>query len=161
MTRRTLPVLALSSLAVLGLTGCSIAAMTDLFQGKEDVFSIAVGDCFNDDTAAVEQVESVVMPKCTEPHDNEAYHLYDLASSTFPSYDEDAILEEAEMGCFTEFEGFVGSAIDETSLYFGYYYPSPESWDEGDRQVLCLAYDTNGPISEPLRGKGPTYPYSG
>src|SRR5690606_30195222 len=54
VTRRTLSTVAITVLAVLGLTGCSIGAITDLIQGKEDVFSISVGDCFNDDTAAVE-----------------------------------------------------------------------------------------------------------
>lgn len=54
---------------------------------------------------------------------------------------------------------FVGGAFEETSLDYASYFPTEESWADGDREILCIAYDTNGQISEPLAGKGPEYPY--
>lgn len=161
MTRKILTAAVIAITAICGLTACSVNAITDLIEGKQDVFSLKTGDCFNDEAAASEQIESVKMPACTEEHDNEVYGTYNLTDADFPSYDSAAILDDAEAGCGAQFEGFVGAPIDQTSLDYGYYYPSPESWENGDREILCLAYDLNGPISEPLRGKGPAYPYEG
>ncbi|MCW4386600.1 septum formation family protein [Salinibacterium sp. SYSU T00001] len=165
MTRHAIAATALAAATVIALTGCSIGAIsqsiTNAVEGKEDVFSIEVGDCFNDDTGAVEEISSVKMPECTEEHDNEAYYIYDVSDDDFPSYDAAAIEEDAEYGCFSQFEQFVGASVEETSLHYSYFYPSAASWEQGDREILCLAYDLDGPISEPLGGKGPNYPYEG
>lgn len=157
----TASIIALTGILTLALTGCSVGAITNLIEGKEDVFSIKVGDCFNDDTSDAEEINAVKMPKCTEEHDNEAYFIYEVTDTDFPFYSISSIQDEAEEGCYAEFESFIGASIDDTSLYYGYYYPSADSWRTGDREILCLAYDIYGPVSEPLGGKGADYPYEG
>lgn len=142
------------------LSGCTAAdQLSAMLRGERDVFSVGVGDCFDDATTGdVEEVVSVAMPDCTEPHDNEAYFLFTLTDAETLPYDHALITDNAEAGCLAEFETFVGIGIDQTSLYFGYLYPGEDSWAQGDREILCMAYDTEGPVSEPLAGKGAGYP---
>jgi hypothetical protein len=81
---RVILVAAVFSVGALTLSGCS--AISDLFPeeaardadtqeiseaGEADVFSLAIGDCFNDQEA--EEISSVPALPCTEPHDYEAY----------------------------------------------------------------------------------------
>jgi hypothetical protein len=163
MTRRSvLAAAGLAGILALSLTGCGVAnTVTNLVEGKEDVFTIEVGDCFNDDTSATEEIQAVEMPECTEEHDNEAYLVYDVSETDFPEYDDAGLQTAAEEGCFAEFESFVGAPFDSTNLSFSFYYPGAQGWQEGDREILCFAYDLAGPISESLVGKGPDYPYEG
>lgn len=161
MTRASLTATALAALLALGLTGCSIDAVTDIVEGKEDVFSLEVGDCFNDNQGTSDTVTSVKKPECTEEHDNEAYFVFDLSDDEFPEYDETAIGEAADEGCAAEFEEFIGGDYDTTSLDYAYYLPSSESWSTGDREILCLAYDLDGPVTGSLKGKAADYPYEG
>mgnify|MGYP003498022722 CR=1 FL=1 len=87
-------------------------------EGKSDVFTLAVGDCFNDEAGEV--ITAVKVLKCTEPHDNELYYEYSLPNDFFgsESYSQDKIYTDAEEKCFPEFESFIGSSFDDTALNF-------------------------------------------
>ena len=151
---------------VIALSGCGlIGQATDALQGKSDVFTLTVGDCTNDEAVETTELSSVVAPPCVEPHDNEIYLAFDFDKKTHPAGaeypGEEAVMTEAENRCFPAFEDWVGVPSEQTSLHFGTYYPSPQTWDSGDREVLCLAYDINGPVTGSLEGKGAEYPYSG
>jgi hypothetical protein len=155
---------ALGAALILTLSGCSLVGMaTDALQGKTDVFSLSVGDCTNDEAMETTELSSVVNPPCDEPHDNEIYLAFEVDNTTYPAGSEypgeEVMITEAENQCVPAFEEWVGASIEETSLHFGTYYPSAETWDTGDREVLCLAYDLNGPVTGSLEGKGADYPY--
>ncbi|TQL48575.1 putative regulator of septum formation [Homoserinimonas aerilata] len=154
-------VLAAAAILSLTLSGCSMMQqLSDITEGKEDVFSLTLGHCFDDGDLNADEVTSVKMPECTETHDNEVYHLYDVSDADFAEYDADALMSEADLSCLPEFEDFVGTSELDTSLYYSYFVPGADSWADGDREILCFAYDTNGPIDEPLGGKGADYPLS-
>ena len=151
--------IAVPAAIIISLTGCSaIGQVTDLVEGKSDVFTLAVGDCFNDEAGEV--ITSVKVLKCTEPHDNELYYEYSLPNDFFgsESYSQDKIYTDAEEKCFPEFESFIGSSFDDTALNFSYLFPTEESWGEHDRSIQCMVYSETGQISESLKGKGPSYP---
>jgi hypothetical protein len=154
---------AVAATLILGLSGCSVVGQVmDAAQGKADVFTLSVGDCTNDDAFASEELSSVATPSCDESHDNEIYLAFEFDGDKYPAGSkypgEEAVMAEAESQCFPAFEDFVDALSDETSLYYGSYYPSAESWDDGDREVLCLVYDMNGPVTGSLEGKGAEYP---
>lgn len=108
-----------------------------------DVFQIRVGDCLNTgDMGATEEVTDVPIVPCAEPHDDEVYHAYDLADGDFPG--EDAILSDAESTCIAEFANFIGLAYEESALDYWPMYPTEGSWGNGDREVLCIAWDPSG-----------------
>ena len=106
--------------------------------GTADVFSLRVGDCYNDEGSTDEEISSVPAVPCSEPHDNEAYFAFDIADGDFPG--DESILASADEGCFTEFEPFVGFSYEESELDFGYIFPTEASWADGDREILCTIY---------------------
>ena len=136
----------------LTLTGCSgLDSVTDFLSDdtgvvegtgeSQDVFTIVAGDCIND-AAADSEISSVPTVECTEPHDSEAYLAFEMEGDLlFPG--EDTVLEAADKGCLDAFEGFVGVPYEESYVDYGYYYPSEATWLTGDREIVCLAYETD------------------
>jgi len=118
-----------------------------------NVFSLAVGDCFNDPDAT-DVVSSVEMVDCTEPHDNEVFATYDIVGSDFPG--QAAVQENAADGCLSRFEPFVGADYLDSSLDVSFLTPSAESWDQADdREVVCFLYDVMGnKLTTSARGTG-------
>lgn len=102
----------------------------------ESVFSIAVGDCFDDPGS--ESVSTLPLRDCNEPHDNEVFALYDVTAATLPS--QHVMLE----GCFDRFEDAIGASYAESIYDFGGYTPGPESFADGDREVICYAFAYTG-----------------
>lgn len=113
-----------------------------------DVFAIRVGDCLNTaDLDATDEISDVPIVPCDQPHDDEVYFAFTLDGET---YDEDAITAEADSTCIAEFETFIGLAHDSSELEFWPMYPTQGSWDGGDREVLCIAWDPAGQVTGTL-----------
>ena len=160
---RTGLIVAVFSVGALTLSGCT--AISDLFPkqaardaetqeiseaGEADVFSLAVGDCFNDQDA--DEVESVKAIPCADAHDYEAYFAFDVSEDgAFPG--DEALAQLAEEGCIAEFATFIGKSYEESTLLFNYLSPSEGSWDSGDREILCLAMGSNQTVGT-LAGTG-------
>lgn len=56
------------------------------------------------------------------------------------------LARSAVVGCSQPRPGYDGT------LNFGSFAPTEESWGEGDREILCYAYDTQGPTTGTLKG---------
>ncbi|MCR2814183.1 septum formation family protein [Microbacterium sp. zg.Y1090] len=154
------PHLAAAALLVIGLTSLSACATTPDTSGAVrvdgdessqpdesgeavDVFSISLGDCLN--TSALSdttQVDSVPVVPCSEPHEDEVYYTFDSTDPEYPG--EDALVSEAGETCIAEFADFVGIAYEESALDYWPMYPSEQSWEQGDREILCMVYDPSG-----------------
>jgi len=107
--------------------------------GQTSVFDVTVGDCF-DDPPEFDEVSSVPIIDCAEPHDNEVYAIFDYTGSAdYPGDDE--IERAANTGCIDRFEEFVGIDYFESEIFVGAFWPSPGTWDDGDREVICFAYE--------------------
>jgi len=152
---RGLAVIAVGAASIV-LAGCSLlgggGTTTDTPTGEgetTDVFTIKVGDCLNDGGVDGE-VSEVPTVDCAEEHDSEAYDSILIADGDYPG--EDAVLEQADSECYTSFAEFVGVSYDESALQFAYYYPTQQSWDQGDREILCLIYDEAGKTTGSLAG---------
>lgn len=115
--------------------------------GSLSVFDLEVGDCFNvdDEAESIEEVEGV---DCEDEHLYEVFALVDHPGDEFPG---DADLEEfAFEECEERFEDYVGTAYDDSIYYITYLTPSEGSWEEGDREVVCIL--EYGPEGEPVEG---------
>jgi hypothetical protein len=121
------------------LSGCSLIG--NLIGGQDDVFSIEVGDCFNDSTGTDEEgyVSGVDSVACSEAHDNEVYSVFTVDGDDYPG--EEAVMAEADSLCSTSFEEFVGVIYDESELYLTYLYPTDQSWSGGDKEIVCVIYE--------------------
>ena len=114
-----------------------------------DVFSIKVGDCLNDATATGTVTTAPIVP-CSKPHDSEAYKSIIMADGDFPG--EDAVKTQADQGCADAFPDFVGIAYDDSNLSISYYFPTSDSWANGDREILCTIYDDGVKTTGTLKG---------
>lgn len=144
--------------AGLALSGCSVIG--NILAGDEgvvegegvatDAFQIKVGDCLNDATAGNE-VSVVPLIACSEPHDSEVFSRALMQGGPYPG--DDAVFDFADEACVSAFAGFAGIAYEDSTLYFSHYSPTAESWDAGDREVLCIIYavDAN---DEPTKTTG-------
>jgi len=127
------------------LSGCSLLGQIDnvtggdTTTGDDDVFSIKVGECFNDETEEGETVTEVQKVDCAEPHIWEAYEsvILEDGDGTYPG--EEVVIERAQTDCKASFETYVGLDYDSSTLYLSYYYPTEETWTEiNDREILCI-----------------------
>ena len=109
--------------------------------GSVDAFQMRVGDCFDDgSTFDDEEVNSVPGVPCSNPHDNEVYAVYDIAAASFPG---EGMADMAHEGCLARFEAFVGNDYESSALDIATLYPSRESWQQNDREVVCAVYDVD------------------
>lgn len=142
MHARTTPLAVL--VIVLLTTGCGLF-------GGGNVFELAVGDCFDDTTD--EQISDVPVVDCAEPHDNEVFHVFDVADGDFPG--EAALLEEAEATCIPAFEAYVGRDYATSRLDVFPITPTSSSWAGGDREIVCALYDVDlAQLEGSMRGSG-------
>ncbi len=117
-----------------------------------NVFDLEVGDCF-DDPDSFDEVANVDLVDCADPHDNEVYHLFDLADGAFPGLS--TVETNAAEGCLEAFEPFVGRDYATSQLDIRYLYPTSETWDNGDREVVCAVFDLTGAqMTGSQRGSG-------
>ncbi|HEY4152047.1 MAG TPA: septum formation family protein [Pseudolysinimonas sp.] len=159
-------VIAVTTIAAAGLllSGCSLLnQITNTTQrdasgtptaenDNADVFSIKVGDCLNDATATGEVTTAPIVP-CSKPHDSEAFKSIIMDDGDFPG--DDAVTSQADEGCADAFPGFIGIAYDDSHLNISYYYPTSDSWANGDREIMCTVYDdgvkTTGTLKDAKR----------
>lgn len=114
-----------------------------------DVFDVRVGDCLGDFGDA-EQVTDVAVVPCTDEHAQEIYATATVPDGEFPS--DDDLRAQAEETCTTEFQTYVGLPYAESALDFTWLQPTAESWDQNDRELVCLVYDPAGPVTGSLQG---------
>jgi hypothetical protein len=126
--------------AVLVLASCS---------GDKAASDLAVGDCFDDPDA--ETFTEVKTVDCTEEHDNEVFHVFDLEDGDYPGDDEVGTL--GHEGCKASFEDFIGVPWEESELEILPITPTQDSWDDDDdREVACTVFDPGGPVEGSLEG---------
>lgn len=121
-------------------------------EGSVDAFQVKVGDCF-DDANAMDAISSLPGVPCEEPHDNEAYAIFDVSLPEYP--DIDAMGELAYDSCMEKFEGFVGKDYATSTLEIFTLYPSAQSWAQNDREVVCAVYNMNAEkLVGSVKGRG-------
>lgn len=108
--------------------------------GDLDVMTIQEGDCF-DDPAATDVVFSLDAIPCSQPHDNEVFAVQSVVGvwTAYPGQDSiDAYAYEQCSG--SVFDDFVGTPYFDSILEVFTLTPTPESWAEGDREIVCALY---------------------
>lgn len=120
--------------------------------GSGDVFQLEVGQCF-DDPDEFGVISDVEMIDCAEPHDNEVYALFDLPAGPFPGV---SIVEgEALEGCMAAFEPYVGLDYASSILDYTWLTPTPRSWENDDREIVCVLYDLDlKKLTESMKDSG-------
>ena len=116
----------------------AVALVVAVACGSGNVFELKVGECF-DDPENMDQVSDVELIDCEQPHDNEVYALFDMPEGDFPGV---SVVEAAALeGCYDAFEPYVGIDYASSVLDFNWLSPTPSSWEAGDQEIICIAYD--------------------
>lgn len=111
---------------------------------------LQLGDCLAEAFDEYdEDVYTVTVVPCDEPHNGEVFHETQLDDATFPG--EDEVFARADDVCFEAFEPWVGTSYDDSFLDFTYYAPSEDSWDYGDRLITCVVISPDD-VDESLEG---------
>jgi hypothetical protein len=120
--------------------------------GGLGAFVIPEGDCINlPEENLVESLEAV---PCSQSHDAEVYHLFDMTGASFPG--DSAVGDAAAAGCFDAFHPFVGKAYEYSELHFNAFMPNEDSWNEvDDREIACLIVTLDSSkLTGSMRGSG-------
>ena len=110
-------------------------------EGRLDAFQIKAGDCFDDSSSLDDEITSLPGIPCSEPHDNEAFAVIGLTIAAYP--EGEGMAELAQDSCLGRFDSFVGRDYESSSLDVFTMYPSHDSWEQNDREVVCAVYDMN------------------
>ncbi len=141
-----------AALALAGCTAAGTSAPTPVAteEGVDtDAFAIVVGDCLND--SGVGEVDTIPTIECERPHASEVFASSQIPDGDFP--DEATITAQASADCTADFATFTGIEAADSKYSIGYYFPTEESWAEGDREILCYLFDEAGPITGSVEGK--------
>ncbi|WP_374775300.1 DUF4190 domain-containing protein [Streptomyces sp. NBC_01310] len=127
--------------------------------GSSKVSDIRLGDCFNTDDNLAEYGDkdggqaslSVRIVPCEQPHQGEAYSVFELEEGPYPGTEKVvSIVEEKCSGpALTTYVGKDAKVSDKLEVY--YYYPQSTTWILGDREVTCFIGDASGSSTGSVR----------
>ncbi|MEJ1230986.1 MAG: septum formation family protein [Galbitalea sp.] len=118
---------------------------------------LQVGDCIDDTlSAAVGTMAVPSIVSCQTPHKAEIVFvgMTDRAPDT-QGYPGDAWLSShVQELCELPFQSYVGTPVATSSLGREVFFPSEETWTDGDRSVVCAVYDPAQQTIGSLAGSG-------
>lgn len=117
-----------------------LAAACDQLPGA--AADLAVGNCFME-PSATDDISEVQHRPCGEAHDAEVFAVLNYEGDTYPI--EMTLERFIDEHCLPAFASYTGEAFDtQTELTVGWFYPTRESWNEGDREVTCYLIRPDG-----------------
>ena len=134
-----------------------VALLATACGGDKSVYSLEVGDCFDDPASQTAEVSDGDEASCSEGHDNEVYAVADHPAGDDAPYPGDEALEVYGIGyCLSEFENYVGISYEESRLDFTYLLPVRDGWEgDDDRGFVCFLYDLNlAKLTGSMQGSG-------
>jgi hypothetical protein len=118
---------------------------------ETSVFDLEVGDCFS---AESDQLETVVVVDCEQPHEYETFFVFDHEAGPDDAFPGDPqLLEYADTACQPPFEEFVGHDYQTSIWFIAPLTPSEATWVDGDREIVCTL-DQQDDTGEPITVSG-------
>lgn len=129
-------IIGLSVLGVLVLVGIGVVvAAVVLLKDKRIATDVAVGDCLKE-LPENETVVTLDTIDCAEPHGGEVYAVLEMPDGAYPGQ---AKIDQFQNRCPDELERFAPDSMADDSVGIYVLYPTPETWNAGDRAVTCIA----------------------
>ncbi|MDP3984082.1 MAG: septum formation family protein [Acidimicrobiia bacterium] len=142
--------LILAAVAVM-MTACGGSGDTSGGNGDTSVFALEVGDCF-DDPAATDEISTIEVIDCEEPHDNEVSDLPQYPAGEDEPYPGDSVIDDwASETCLASFEAYVGLPYNDSVLVVGTISPRAGTWTNGDREIVCIVYEPDVKLTDVAR----------
>lgn len=122
---------------ILGGIVAFLAVVLWIVKDNQAAGDLAVGTCF-DVPSQDTNITTVTRHDCAAAHDAEVFHVVKYTGADYPiSLSLDSFIDDT---CVPAFTTYVGPAVATSrDLTFGYFYPSRDAWNDGDRTVTCYA----------------------
>ena len=136
---------------ILGGIVAFLAVVLFMVRNEQSADDLAVGTCF-DLPAANTDFSTVTRHDCTDAHDAEVIHVAEFTEAeTYPiSLTLDRFIEDACVPAFASYTGQDYATTNEFSI--GYFYPSRDAWENGDRTVTCyVARQDNAKLTQSIK----------
>lgn len=114
---------------------------------------LAVGTCF-DVPGRDTGISTVTRHDCTEAHDAEVIHVAEYTGPNYPiALTLDSFIDDT---CVPAFATYIGEEFETSEeLAMGYFHPSRDGWDGGDRTVTCyVVREDKAKLTESLKVAG-------
>jgi Septum formation len=137
------------TIIVIGVIVAFLAIVLFIVRNNVSADDLKVGDCFNVPNGT--SIQTVEKLPCNESHGAEVVHVGEYTGDTYPiSLSLDSYIEET---CIPAFNAYTGLDINATpDLSMGYFYPTRDGWDSGDRTITCYATQADdSPMTESLK----------
>ena len=116
--------------------------------GSLSVFSLAVGDCFNNPVGAT-SVASVTAIPCNQAHSAQVYAEFNLAGSDQSYPGTAAVTRLASSACKAR-TGSLDKSKVTNSMTLRILYPEADSWLNGKRTVACVITNPTANLTSSL-----------
>lgn len=138
------------AIIIVGILIAFIAIVLFIVRNNVAADDLAVGDCFNIPNGT--SIQTVEKHPCNESHNAEVIFVGEYTGDSYPiSLSLDSYIEDT---CVPAYESYVGRSIDsDPELSLGYFYPSRDGWDSGDKTITCyISQPDESPMTESLKG---------
>ena len=99
-------------------------------------FDLEVDDCWLVPMVEIDANDTVLID-CEQPHQYQVYYITDYAGDTDEFPGKQAMENAADEACIAAFENYVGIDYDSSEFDYSTLYPSEDTWEDGDRELLC------------------------
>src|SRR5262249_14014153 len=122
--------------------------------GQVDIFSLRVGDCFQNPPAAqtAAGVTQVTAVPCTTPHNAQVFAQFNATDATYPG--RQALALESEHGCRAREAANLDMSKVTSTMTLHFLFPEQQSWTDGHRTLTCLLVDSTNDLTSSLLSTG-------
>lgn len=129
-------IIGLSVLGVLILIGIGVlVAAVVLVKDTTIATSMKVGDCITD-LPSDTRVLTLPTTDCAQEHAGEVYAVIEMPEGDYPGQSK---IDEYQNRCPAELLAVAPDAIEDDSVGIYVLYPTPETWQQDDRAITCIA----------------------
>ncbi len=118
---------------------------------------LQAGDCFDVPTSPSETVDDVQHQPCSDPHTGEVVLVVDHTAPDDAPYPGDSEWDTfIGSNCVPAFNSYTGLDFDtEPTMGMGFFTPTDEGWEGGDRKVICYATRVDkAPMNQSIKAGG-------
>jgi Septum formation len=122
--------------------------------GQVDIFSLQVGDCFQNPPAGQTMLglAQVTAVRCTMPHNAQVFAQFKATDATYPG--RRALFLEAEHGCQAQEAASLDKSKITSTMTLHFLFPKPQAWTTGRRLLTCLVVDSTKDLTSSLLSAG-------
>jgi hypothetical protein len=122
--------------------------------GQVDIFSLRVGDCFQNPPPgqAMLGMAQVTAVRCTTPHNAQVFAQFNATDATYPG--RQALVLEARHACRAREAASLDKSKITSTMALHVLFPLPRAWTTGRRLLSCLVVDSTKDLTSSLLSAG-------